>query len=111
MLKGFQEVTDRDFYEKVMSSETPAVVVFTEPGSPMNEKLSELFSPYVNEFGDRINFYFLDVTKNTSFEDFGLFNFPAVLYFRDTMELDRHDFLPNDELVDQAIKRLLRIST
>jgi len=111
MIKGFQEVNDRDFYEKVMSSETPAVVVFTEPSSPMNDKLSDLFSPFVDRYGDRINFFFLDVTRNTSFEDFGLFNFPAVLYFRDTMELDRHDFLPTEELIDQAIKRLLRIQT
>ncbi len=111
MIKGFQEVSDRDFYEKVMVPDTPAVVVFTDPQNPANEELGRLFEPFIKEYGDRVNFYVLDTTRNTSFEDFGLFNFPAILYFRDTMELDRHDFLPTGELVEQAMKRLLRLVT
>ncbi len=108
MIRGFEEVSDRDFYEKVMASETPSVVIFTDPANENNKKLEALFEPFVKEHGGEINFFFLDVTRNTSFEDFGLFNFPAVLYFRDTMELDRHDFIPNSELVESAIARLLR---
>ncbi|MDQ7038917.1 MAG: thioredoxin family protein [Aquificota bacterium] len=109
MIEGFQEVTDRDFYEKVMSAETPAVVVFTSPDNPHNPKIEEIFRKHIQEHGGRINFFYMDVTRNTSFEDFGLFNFPAILYFRDTMELERHDFLPSEDMVDQAIRRLLRI--
>jgi thioredoxin 1 len=108
MMEGFEEVTDRDFYEKVMSAETPSVVVFTSPDNPHNQKILNLFKRHLEEYRDRINFFWLDVTKNTSFEDFGLFNFPSVLYFRDTMELERHDFIPSEDMVDQAIRRLLR---
>jgi thioredoxin 1 len=32
-----------------------------------------------------------------------------VLYFRDTMELERHDYLPTEEEVETAIRRLLRL--
>ena len=111
MIEGFEEVSDKEFYQRVMASETPAVVIFTDPQNPANDQLAKLFKPFVKEFGDRVNFYVLDTTRNTSFEDFGLFNFPAVLYFRDTMELDRHDFVPTEDLVDQDMKRLLRLGT
>ena len=109
MLEGFQEVSDRDFYEKVMSSETPSVVVFTSPYNPHNETVLNLLKRYVEEYSGKLNFFYLDVTKNTSFEDFGIFNFPAILYFRDTMEIERHDFIPSEEMVDHAIKRILRM--
>ncbi|WP_457600201.1 thioredoxin family protein [Hydrogenivirga sp.] len=110
MLEGFQEVSDKDFYEKVMASESPAVVLFVDPNSPETENFVALLKPYMDQYGDKIKFYFMDVTKNTSFEDFGVFNFPSAMYFRDTMELDRHDFVPTPEMVEQAIKRLLRIA-
>ncbi|RLJ71568.1 thioredoxin 1 [Hydrogenivirga caldilitoris] len=110
MLEGFEEVSDRDFYEKVMASETPSVVLFADPNSPATEDFVKLLKPYIEQYGDKVKFYYMDVTKNTSFEDFGVFNFPSAMYFRDTMELDRHDFVPPPEMVEQAIKRLLRLS-
>jgi thioredoxin 1 len=109
MLEGFQEIEDKDFYQKVMASEAPTVVLFVDPNSPENEKFLELLKPYMEQYGDKIRFFYMDVTKNTSFEDFGIFNFPSAMYFRDTMELDRHDFIPPPEMVEQAIKRLLRL--
>ncbi len=110
MFEGFQEVSDKDFYQRVMASEKPAVVLFVDPNSQENEKFINLLKPYMEQYGDKISFYYMDVTKNTSFEDFGIFNFPSAMYFRDTMELDRHDFIPTPEMVQQAIKRLLRIT-
>lgn len=109
MLEGFQEINDRNFYEKAMASEKPSVVLFVDPNSSETQKFVDLLKPYMERYGDRINFYYMDVTKNTSFEDFGIFNFPSAMYFRDTMELDRHDFIPTPEMVEQAIKRLLRL--
>lgn len=109
MLEGFEEVTDKDFYQKVMASEEPTVVLFADPGSEATKKFVELLKPHMERYGDRIRFYYMDVTKNTSFEDFGIFNFPSAMYFRDTMELDRHDFVPTPEMVEEAIKRLLRL--
>ena len=110
MIEGFKEITDREFYEKVMASTKPSVVVFIDPNSPETQKFVDILKPYVDQYGDKIDFYFMDVTKNTSFEDFGVFNFPSALYFRDTMEIDRHDFIPPPDMVEQAIKRLLRLA-
>lgn len=110
MLEGFQEVSDRDFYQKVMSAESPTVVLFVDPNSEETQKFVELLKPYMEQYGGQITFYYMDVTKNTSFEDFGIFNFPSAMYFRDTMELDRHDFIPTPDMVEQAIKRLLRLA-
>ncbi len=110
MLEGFQEVSDKDFYERVMASETPAVVLFVDPNAENTKQFVDLLKPYMDQYKGKINFYYMDVTKNTSFEDFGVFNFPSAMYFRDTMELDRHDFVPPPEMVEQAIKRLLRLA-
>ncbi|WP_461828987.1 thioredoxin family protein [Aquifex sp.] len=109
MFEGFKEVNDAEFYKSVMLNPKPSVVVFTSPDNPANEQIKSLLEKYQKIYGDKIDFFYMDVTKNTSFEDFGVFNFPTILYFRDTMELERHDFIPTEEMVEQAIKRLLRL--
>ena len=109
MFEGFEELTDKDFYQKAMAGEKPAVVLFTYPDNSQNEVFYNVLERYVKLYGDRINFYYLNVANNTSAEDLGVFNFPTILYFRDTMELERHDYLPSFEEVDKAIRRLLRL--
>lgn len=109
MFEGFREVNDAEFYKTVMLNPKPSVVVFTSPDNPANEQVKALLEKFQKIYGDKIDFFYMDVSKNTSFEDFGVFNFPTILYFRDTMELDRHDFIPTEDMVEQAIKRLLRL--
>lgn len=109
MFEGFEELTDKDFYEKAMAGEKPAVALLTTPDNPKNMALHQILLKYQKLYGDKINFYWLDVSKHTSAEDLGVFSFPTVLYFRDTMELERHDYVPSEEEVDKAIRRLLRL--
>lgn len=109
MFEGFEELTDRDFYEKAMAGEKPAVVLLITPDNPQNEVFYGVLLKYQKLYGDKINFYWLDVSKHTSAEDLGVFSFPTVLYFRDTMELERHDYTPSEEDVERAIRRLLRL--
>ena len=109
MFEGFEEITDRDIYDKAIAGEKPAVVLFVKPDNPQNESFYEVLSKFQRLYGDKINFYFMDASKNTSAEDLGIFVFPTVLYFRDTMELERHDYLPSEEDVERAIRRLLRL--
>ncbi len=109
MFEGFEELTDRDFYEKAMAGEKPAVVLLTMPGNSQNQIFYDRLIRFQRLYGDKINFYWLDVSKHTSAEDLGVFSFPAVLYFRDTMELERHDYTPEEEDVERAIRRLLRL--
>lgn len=109
MFEGFEELTDKDFYEKAMAGEKPAVVVLSLPDNPQNQTIYERLAKFQRLYGDKINFYWLDVSKHTSAEDLGVFSFPTVLYFRDTMELERHDYIPEEEEVERAIRRLLRL--
>ncbi len=109
MLENFEEITDKDFYEKAMAGEKPAVVFLTYPDNPQNEAFYKSLERYIRLYRDKINFYYLNASTNTSAEDLGVFNFPTILYFRDTMELERHDYLPSSEDVERAIKRLLRL--
>ncbi|MCS7171212.1 MAG: thioredoxin [Aquificaceae bacterium] len=109
MFEGFEELTDRDFYEKAMASDKPSVVLLTTQDNAQNKVFYERLIKCQRLYGDRINFYWLDVSKNTSAEDLGVFNFPTILYFRDTMELERHDYMPSEEEVEKAMRRLLRL--
>ena len=109
MFEGFKEVSDKDFYKSVMLNPKPSVVVFTSPDNQANEQIKQVLEKFQKIYGDKIDFFYMDVSKNTSFEDFGIFNFPTILYFRDTMELERHDFVPTEDMVEQAIRRLLRM--
>ncbi len=109
MLEGLEELTDKDFYKRAMADEKPSVVLLTTLDNSKNSQFYELLAKYQRIYGDRINFYWLDVKKNTSAEDLGVFDFPTVIYFRDTMELERHDYLPSEEEVERAIRRLLRL--
>jgi len=109
MFEGFEEITDKEIYDKAIAGEKPAVVIFTQPNNSQNEAFYKVLLKFQKLYGDKVNFYYMDVEKNTSAEDLGIFVFPTVLYFRDTMELERHDYLPSEEEVEKAIRRLLRL--
>ncbi|RMH79984.1 MAG: thioredoxin [Acidobacteria bacterium] len=109
MFEGFEELSDRNFYDSAIAGEKPSVVLLTTPDNPQNKKFYDVLLKFQRLYGDKINFFYLDVSKNTSAEDLGVFDFPTVLYFRDTMELERHDYLPSEEEVERAIRRLLRL--
>lgn len=109
MFKGLQELEDKDFYQKAMAGEKPAVVLLTKPENSKNALFYEVLAKFQKLYGDKVNFYWLDVDKNTTAEDLGVFSFPTVLYFRDTMEIERHDYPPSEEEVERAIRRLLRL--
>ncbi len=108
MIDGFEEITDQDVYDKAIAGDKPAVLLMTYEGNRLNKAFLTLLLKFQKLYGDRVSFYYLDASKNTSAEDLGVFTFPTVLYFRDTMELERHDYLPSEEEVEKAIRRLLR---
>jgi thioredoxin 1 len=105
----FEELTDKDIYDRAISAEKPAVVVFYKPGSEKNQELFDLLAKFRAIYGDKVNFFAMNAEENTTPEDLGIFYFPTVLYFRDTMELERHDYIPTEEEVETAIRRLLRL--
>ncbi len=111
MFEGFEEISDKDFYRKAIASEVPAVVLFVDPNSEKTEEFLSILKPYAEKYRNQVNFFFLDVTKNASQKDFGIFNFPSAIYFRDTMEIDRHDFIPTADMVEEAMKRLLKLKS
>ncbi|MEN3033651.1 MAG: thioredoxin domain-containing protein [Aquificaceae bacterium] len=109
MFEGFEELEDKNIYENAIAGQMPSVIVFYVPNSDKNQKLEGVLLKYQRLYGDKVKFYQIDCTKNTSAEDLGIFTFPTVLYFRDSMELERHDYIPNEADVERAIRRLLRL--
>jgi thioredoxin 1 len=105
----FEELTDKEIYDRAISAEKPAVVAFYKPGSEKNQELFDLLAKFKAIYGDKVNFFAMNAEENTTPEDLGIFYFPTVLYFRDTMELERHDYLPTEEEVETTIRRLLRL--
>ncbi len=109
MLDRFTEVNDNEFYERVMAAETPAIVLISTRDNPQNESFIKALEKYIDLYKDKINFFFLDTSKNTSQEDLGIWAQPMILYFRDTMEFARHDYVPSDKDIEEALKRLLKL--
>ncbi len=107
-LKKLTPVTDKDFYSRVLNSSKPAVVLFTEKDNSLNDKIREILETFLEKYKDKINFFFVDVKENSCATDFGISNFPALIYFRESMELDRHDFIPSPQMLEKALKRILR---
>jgi len=105
----FEELTDKDIYDRAISADKPSVVVFYKPNMEKNQEVLNLLSKFQKIYGDKVNFFVMDAQRNTTAEDLGIFYFPTILYFRDTMELERHDYIPTEEEVEQAIRRLLRL--
>jgi len=110
LFRGFSEVGDREFYDRVIGAQKPSVVLFVEPGNPLNREVAELLEDFVEEYADRVNFFLVDVSRSMCYEDFGVFSFPALIYFRESMELDRHLSIPSREMVEEAIRRILRLT-
>jgi|YelNatPaOPRAMG01_1025707.scaffolds.fasta_scaffold03851_11 thioredoxin 1 len=109
MFKDMEEVTDKDIYQKVMASDTPAILIVTSPTNPKNQEFYEAVSKYIKLYGDKVGFYYLDTTKNDSQQDFGLWAEPSVLCFAETMEMDRFENPPTEEQLQASINRMLRI--
>jgi hypothetical protein len=63
MFKDMIEVTDKDIYQKVMASDTPAILIVTSPDNPRNQEFYEAIAKYIKLYGDKIGFYYLDTTK------------------------------------------------
>lgn len=109
MFEGMQETTDKDIYQKVMSSDTPAILLLTSPDNPRNQEFYQSLVKFIKLYGDKIGFYYLDTTKNDSQQDFGLWAEPSILCFAETMEMDRFENPPSEEQLQNSINRMLRV--
>ena len=49
----FEELTDKDIYDRAISAEKPAVVVFYKPGNEKNQEVFQLLSKFQAIYGDR----------------------------------------------------------
>jgi thioredoxin 1 len=71
----FEELTDRDIYDRAISAEKPAVVVFYKPGSEKNQELFDLLAKFRAIYGDKVNFFAMNAEENTTPKTWASFTF------------------------------------
>ncbi len=99
------ELNDSNFYKEAIDSETPSVILISKGRESEAYSLLEELS---SEYGDCIKFFFLDAEKNTTHQDLGIDTFPAIVYFRETMEVERHLRIPGKEEIEEILKKLCK---
>ena len=105
-----REIGDENFYKEAINSEIPSLILISKEEAPGHKELVSMLEELEKEYGDCVNFYYMDASKNTTPEDFGIDKFPAIVYFRETMEVDRHINIPSREDIVGVLKRLCRRS-
>ncbi len=101
-----REIGDDNFYREAIDSDTPSLIFISKEDAPGHKELVSILEELEKEYGDCVNFYYMDASRNTTPKDFGIDTFPAIVYFRETMEVDRHIYIPSRENIVSVLKRL-----
>ncbi len=101
-----REIGDENFYKEAIDSEVPSLIFISKKEASGHKELVSMLEELEKEYGDCVNFYYMDASKNTTPEDLGINTFPAIVYFRETMEVDRHIYIPSREDIVSVLKRL-----
>ncbi len=101
------ELTDSDFYKEAVDSPMPSVILITR-GGLNNCSIFKLFEDLSLEYENCVKFFFLDADKSTICKDLGIDIFPAVVYFRETMEIERQYRVMERSEIEAILKKLCK---
>jgi len=85
-----RDITDENFVEEVLKSETPVLIDFWAPWcgpchmvSPVVEKLSD-------DYGDKMGFYKMNVDEAPlTAQNYGIMSIPTLMLFKDGQRVDQ----------------------
>ncbi len=101
-----KEIEDRNFYREAIDIKLPSAILITK--NKEEDSLLKILEDLSKHFGECIKFFLLDATKNRMHEDLGITTFPAIVYFRETMEVERHLHNPTKEEIETVLKKLCK---
>jgi thioredoxin 1 len=102
------DISDSDFEEKVLKSETPVLVDFWAPwcgpckmAEPVLEDLSE-------QYKDKVNIVKVNIDENqTSPAEYGVMSIPTTVLFKDGKEIGRQIGFAGKDSFEDLLKKAL----
>jgi thioredoxin 1 len=97
MAATVEKVTDQEFQNRVLGSQTPSVVDFWATWCAPCRRLDEVIETIAREYDGRITFFKVDVTESSGTASrYAVWSIPTLLFFH------------GGEVVDQAVGALSR---
>lgn len=84
------EVKDADFDQKVLKSDTPAIVDFWAPWCGPCRMMAPVFEELAGQYAGKVTFAKMNVDENTEMPSkLGTYSIPTLIIFKDGEEVNR----------------------
>ena len=84
-----RRITDHEFEKLVLKSNKPVILLFSSSTCPSCMTLKPRLKNTLDEFGEQVYLYEMDVSKTNMWEQFNVLNVPTILLFKQGKAVNR----------------------